>query len=718
MWFGSNDATTGGQVSRLQKFLKSTGDYTYGEITGFYGPATIQAVQRWQARNDIVSYGSPDTTGYGAFGNATMAVMAKKCSNTDYRETPPAVPVDADTNNTATLVADLTSVDASERVTDPDAPGSSGEFVFKFTATAVGDDMLIKRKFNHIDIKDSYRASASGKGSSAISSGASEITKDGVSYYLVKEGTAEKFTTISNFSPSFSGQYFAELTVEAFPRSSGMSRAIKMYEGGGLVQSFKTDKIVLNGSGNMEPDNLATISKVSPSVASEGDRVEIYGTNLSGVTEVQFFDSQKKYLGATDRLSKVTSTYVSFTVSRGLVAMIGSEVAKIAVFSDGCKGVCESNRLGFSLTSNTAPAPTMSLSLSTSTILKGNSTVLSWSSYNASYCTDGGKLDTSGTSIIDGVTATKEFTITCVGDGGSVTKSVTVNVYTAIPTMTLTVSPSTISPGDPVTISWTSENTNYCSDEGGKSNTSDSMTVNSFTTSKEYWMTCYGDGASVTKMVKVTVTAPVAVTPPYSNKMSCSNPPKSGLQSGDLVCYGTWDYGNDFGGDNQMCDGVKVGPTYSKFGTGCSISTPACSTGAAIATNLVNISSASAGDLSTIASNLAVSTDILKKGMLKVWEYKCTSPLALPSVAASISEPYQACVDLSRNMHRGAESSAVLMLQKFLASKGMFRVEPTAFYGDVTVNAVRDYQRSVNLPETGMVFDFTRAAMKKETCSI
>lgn len=74
------------------------------------------------------------------------------------------------------------------------------------------------------------------------------------------------------------------------------------------------------------------------------------------------------------------------------------------------------------------------------------------------------------------------------------------------------------------------------------------------------------------------------------------------------------------------------------------------------------------------------------------------------------------CTNVSRNLHRGAESASVSSLQSFLISKGLLQSEVTGFYGDKTVQAVKDYQGSKGLPVTGMVYDFTRAAIKAESC--
>jgi peptidoglycan hydrolase-like protein with peptidoglycan-binding domain len=73
------------------------------------------------------------------------------------------------------------------------------------------------------------------------------------------------------------------------------------------------------------------------------------------------------------------------------------------------------------------------------------------------------------------------------------------------------------------------------------------------------------------------------------------------------------------------------------------------------------------------------------------------------------------CVDLAVNMHRGYEIPAVSSLQSFLVSKGILS-EATGFYGDKTVAAVKMYQESKGLPETGMVYEATRAAITADSC--
>lgn len=75
----STDALTGGQVGKLQQFLINASVYPEARVTGYFGPATLRAVQRWQAQNGIVSSGGPESTGYGFVGPRTRAAMAAGC---------------------------------------------------------------------------------------------------------------------------------------------------------------------------------------------------------------------------------------------------------------------------------------------------------------------------------------------------------------------------------------------------------------------------------------------------------------------------------------------------------------------------------------------------------------------------------------------------------------------------------------------------------------
>ena len=75
---GSN----GTDVASLQRFLAQNPlIYPEGAVTAYFGAFTQSAVQRWQSVYNIVSSGSPSTTGYGAVGPRTRAAIAASCVN-------------------------------------------------------------------------------------------------------------------------------------------------------------------------------------------------------------------------------------------------------------------------------------------------------------------------------------------------------------------------------------------------------------------------------------------------------------------------------------------------------------------------------------------------------------------------------------------------------------------------------------------------------------
>lgn len=66
----------GDDVKALQEFFSQDKTvYPEGLTTGYFGPATLRAIQRFQAKYGIVSSGSPETTGYGALGPKTRSYI-------------------------------------------------------------------------------------------------------------------------------------------------------------------------------------------------------------------------------------------------------------------------------------------------------------------------------------------------------------------------------------------------------------------------------------------------------------------------------------------------------------------------------------------------------------------------------------------------------------------------------------------------------------------
>ncbi len=66
---------SGANVTSIQSYLATTQFYPEKLVTGYYGPLTQAAVERFQAYYGIVSSGSPSATGYGRVGPSTLAKM-------------------------------------------------------------------------------------------------------------------------------------------------------------------------------------------------------------------------------------------------------------------------------------------------------------------------------------------------------------------------------------------------------------------------------------------------------------------------------------------------------------------------------------------------------------------------------------------------------------------------------------------------------------------
>jgi peptidoglycan hydrolase-like protein with peptidoglycan-binding domain len=78
------------------------------------------------------------------------------------------------------------------------------------------------------------------------------------------------------------------------------------------------------------------------------------------------------------------------------------------------------------------------------------------------------------------------------------------------------------------------------------------------------------------------------------------------------------------------------------------------------------------------------------------------------------------CTDLQNNLrYRTRDASVngeVSLLQDFLQAKGYLHTEPTGFFGLMTFQAAKDFQRNVGLSPTGYVGPLTRAKIKVASC--
>ncbi len=180
-----------------------------------------------------------------------------------------------------------------------------------------------------------------------------------------------------------------------------------------------------------------------------------------------------------------------------------------------CAGAGGSGTDSVTINVNQPPAPTVTLAASPTTITQGQSSVLTWSSTNATTCSAAGGW--SGTKNLSGSEtinpfSTTAYTIVCQNQTGQQVQAnatVTVSVVQNQPTLTLNANPTSISQGGSSILTWTSTNTTSCTASGGWSgsrNVSGNETVFPAQTTT-YSMNCSGSGGSVSAQATVFVSA-------------------------------------------------------------------------------------------------------------------------------------------------------------------------------------------------------------------
>lgn len=203
----------------------------------------------------------------------------------------------------------------------------------------------------------------------------------------------------------------------------------------------------------------------------------------------------------------------------------------------------------------TAAPPAASIAAFTampSALETGQSTVLAWSSNNATSCTasggtgsDGwsGSVATSSAGTTVGpfnAAGTYVYTLTCTGAGGaSAPSSVSVNVSAAPPPASIlafSASPGTVQSGQSTTLAWSTSGATSCAASGGTGSdgwngtvaTSSAATVVgplSTVGTIQYTLTCTGPGgASSPSNINVTVTPAVPAQPTVALKINNASP--------------------------------------------------------------------------------------------------------------------------------------------------------------------------------------------------
>ena len=168
----------------------------------------------------------------------------------------------------------------------------------------------------------------------------------------------------------------------------------------------------------------------------------------------------------------------------------GVATASVAAMLSACVGGSGSSVPMSGPTS--AAAPTVTVGVNPTSLAAGKWATLMWSSTSATSCTASqnpagpfsGAIGVSGTLTVNPATAGPyTYQVSCAGTGGTASSSatLTVNAPPPAPTVTSTLSPTSVTLGQSATLTWTSSNATSCA--GSESSTNGGFTSGSIATS-------------------------------------------------------------------------------------------------------------------------------------------------------------------------------------------------------------------------------------------
>ncbi len=257
---------------------------------------------------------------------------------------------------------------------------------------------------------------------------------------------------------------------------------------------------------------------------------------------------------------------------------VGTSTVEFIVELDNGTDMCLGRR-SITVVAAPPPAPTLTFSASPTTITAGGTTNLTWSSANTTSCTATSSPTTAawnGAPALSGsqnnitLTQTTTFNLSCSGAGGTVSRSVVVNVNAApAPTVNLLVNglnQATVNVGynSSNTVSWSSSNATSCRGYiywgDVPKGLSGSESTGAMTADRTYGMTCWNAvGAFATDTIIIDVAAPAV---PTVNLVA--NPTSVAYNSSSTL---TWTTSNVTSCNASSTDGKFTGSKTSSGGS-------------------------------------------------------------------------------------------------------------------------------------------------------
>lgn len=504
------------------------------------------------------------------------------------------------------------------------------------------------------------------------------------------------------------------------------------------------------GTGNLTSSNTFTVSCQSPSGVVVTDSVMVNVASSSATPTVNLSADSTTHVGVYNEMLGWSSTNADSCIASGawsgIKAISGAQsvgpITTTSKYTLTCTG--QGGTASKSVIITVASSPTVNLTANGhdgyTTIPSGTAEMLEWTSTNTNSCSASGAW--SGTKVTTGAestgnlttttnTSSRTYLITCTGLGGSVSDTFTVYVS---PAPQLSLKLITPNGGEKLTIGSTYEvkntydnqiqpmigyalykgntklghlaGTPVVSDQNFKWNVGqyqefNSNEVKTTATGSDYYIGLYTPGNSKLDFSD----APFEIiSPTYTSHLTIMFPSQgSSLEIGKK--YKIQWVGSGLDADNYSIYLVSSGSTGSLLLGKISASADSFEW---IVPSTILVGSGYQLQLSS-GNNLISNSQ----------SFNIVNPTR--EVADVDTQPQSSgCLDLSNSLRyrsRDAQTNGeVSDLQDFLQTKGYLKSEPTGYFGLLTFQAAKDFQRDNNTSPTGFIGPITRAKIKALSC--
>jgi len=434
LYAGEGDATTNGGVTLLQQFLGIS------PTTGYFGSATLQAVENWQSSHSIVSSGTASTTGFGFVGPRTRAAMGF-------------------------------GVSTSGNTGSGTAGGSAQNVTFFATPKSGAAPLSVYFRYNNSTSGGSYSVSfgdgTSGTLTYEVPPCASSAAVNCPSYYV----TSHTYASIGTYTATLSPQYACPMNTDGTVGICNTPNEAILGTVTITVTSTDTGVSCPGGaafiSGGCPPLPTPAPTPVTFTATPTSGAVPLtvtftsntfgtvsFGDGTSGMLNQNAIPMYMCALGANSNCVNPTPSYSTshtYTSANTYTAVLTKGNCACPLNGEcNCPNQAVLGTVVITVTGNTVTnpyptTPSVTLTASPTSITSGSGATLTWSSANATACTGNG-FSTGGTNTMGaGVisvgatngsvtvypTQTTPYSVSCTNGLVSAVGSATVTVITA-----------------------------------------------------------------------------------------------------------------------------------------------------------------------------------------------------------------------------------------------------------------------------------------------